>query len=208
MALATAPRRIGVYGGAFDPPHAAHLAVARAAIEQLALDVLHVIPTGDAWHKSRPLSPARDRLVLCRLAFAGWPKLRVDDRELRRVGPTYTIDTLGELRAQYPRAELFLVIGSDQAEAFARWRRASDIVRLATVAIAARADATVASAPFDQKMRCLACNSLVRMACGSCDCPRCRTAPPTSAPAWPPGAALPVWCPPRWRGILPTIIST
>ena len=151
MALATAPRRIGVYGGAFDPPHAAHLAVARAAIEQLALDELHVIPTGDAWHKSRPLSPARDRLALCRLAFAGWPKLRVDDRELRRAGPTYTIDTLSELRAQHPGAELFLLIGSDQAEAFARWRRAQDIVRTATVAIAARADATGASAPFDQK---------------------------------------------------------
>ncbi len=151
MALATAPRRIGVYGGAFDPPHAAHLAVARAAIEQLALDELHVIPTGDAWHKSRPLSPARDRLALCRLAFAGWPKLRVDDRELRRAGPTYTIDTLSELRAQHPGAELFLLIGSDQAEAFARWRRAQDIVRTATVAIASRADATGASAPFDQK---------------------------------------------------------
>ena len=149
MGLNPAPQRIGVYGGAFDPPHAAHLAVARAAIDQLALDVLHVIPTGDAWHKSRPLSPARDRLALCRLAFAGWPRVRVDDRELRRLGPTYTIDTLGQLRAQHPQAELFLIIGSDQADAFARWRQAQDIVSIATVAIADRADAAGASAPFD-----------------------------------------------------------
>jgi len=149
VGLNPAPQRIGVYGGAFDPPHAAHLAVARAAIDQLALDVLHVIPTGDAWHKSRPLSPARDRLALCRLAFAGWPRVRVDDRELRRLGPTYTIDTLGQLRAQHPQAELFLIIGSDQADAFARWRQAQDIVSIATVAIADRADAAGASAPFD-----------------------------------------------------------
>ena len=149
MGLNPAPQRIGVYGGAFDPPHTAHLAVARAAIDQLALDVLHVIPTGDAWHKSRPLSPARDRLALCRLAFAGWPRVRGDDRELRRLGPTYTIDTLGQLRAQHPQAELFLIIGSDQADAFARWRQAQDIVSIATVAIACRADAAGASAPFD-----------------------------------------------------------
>ena len=145
----TAPRRIGVYGGAFDPPHAAHRAVARAAVEQLALDELHVIPTGDAWHKSRPLSPARDRLALCRLAFAGWPRVRVDDRELQRLGPTYTIDTLAELRANHPQAELFLIIGSDQAHAFARWQRAQDIVAIATVAIADRADAEGAGGQFD-----------------------------------------------------------
>ena len=151
MGLTAPPQRIGVYGGAFDPPHAAHLAVARAAIEQLALDELLVIPTGDAWHKSRPLSPARDRLALCRLAFAGWPRVRVDDRELQRDGPTYTIDTLTELHAQHPRAELFLVIGSDQAQAFSRWRQAQDIVSIATVVIAARADAEGASAISDSK---------------------------------------------------------
>ena len=144
-------QRIGVYGGAFDPPHAAHLAVARAAIDQLGLDELHVIPTGDAWHKSRALSPAADRLALCRLAFAGWPRVVVDARELHRLGPTYTIDTLTELRAQHPQAELFLVIGSDQAHAFSGWRRAHDIVSVATVTIAERADFEGANGLFDTK---------------------------------------------------------
>ena len=149
MGLTAPPQRIGVYGGAFDPPHAAHLAAARAAIEQLALDELLVIPTGDAWHKSRPLSPARDRLALCRLAFADWPRVRVDDRELQRDGATYTIDTLTELRAGSPGAELFLLIGADQAAAFHSWRQAQDIVRIAIVTIAGRADSAGAAMPFD-----------------------------------------------------------
>jgi nicotinate-nucleotide adenylyltransferase len=150
-APAEAPRRVGLFGGAFDPPHDAHVALARAAIEQLRLDRLHITPTGDAWHKSRPLSPAADRLAMCRLAFGGLPGVVVDDRELRRDGPTYTIDTLTELRAQYPAAELFLQIGADQAAAFQRWRRVDDIVALATISIAARADLAGANGPFDLK---------------------------------------------------------
>ena len=146
-----APRRVGLFGGAFDPPHDAHVALARAAIEQLRLDRLHITPTGDAWHKSRPLSPASDRLAMCRLAFAGLPGAWVDDRELRRDGPTYTIDTLTELRAQYPGAALFLQIGADQAGAFHSWRRADDIVAIATVSIAARADQSGAAAQIDLK---------------------------------------------------------
>ena len=145
------PLRIGLFGGAFDPPHDAHLALARAAIDQLALDRLHVLPTGDAWHKSRPLSPGADRLAMCRLAFADLPRVRVDDRELRRDGATYTIDTLAELHAEEPAAQLFLVIGADQAAAFHRWRQAADILRLAIILIAVRADPSGASAAFDPK---------------------------------------------------------
>jgi len=145
----SASARIGLFGGAFDPPHDAHVARARVAIDQLALDRLHVLPTGDAWHKSRPLSPGADRLAMCRLAFADLPRVRVDDRELRRDGATYTIDTLTELHAEAPGAQLFLVIGADQAAAFHRWRRATDILRLTTVLIAVRADPSGASAVFD-----------------------------------------------------------
>ena len=144
-----APQRIGVFGGAFDPPHEAHVALARAAIDALALDRLLVVPTGDAWHKSRPLSPAADRLAMCRLAFADVPQVVVDDRELRREGPTYTIDTLTELRAEWPGAELFLQIGADQAAAFHTWRRAQDIVDVAIISIAARADSAGAAVQLD-----------------------------------------------------------
>ncbi len=140
--------RIGLFGGAFDPPHDAHLALARAAIDELRLDRLHVVPTGDAWHKTRPLSPGVHRLAMCRLAFAELPRVRVDERELLRDGPTYTIDTLSELRTEYPGATLFLQIGADQAAAFHTWRRADEILQIATLSIAVRYDPSGAAGPF------------------------------------------------------------
>ena len=143
------PLRIGLFGGAFDPPHDAHIALARAAIDQLALDRLHIVPTGDAWHKVRPLSPGVHRLAMCRLAFEGLPQVVVDDRELRRDGPTYTVDTLTELQAENPGAELFLQIGADQAAVFHGWRQPGDILRLATLSIAVRGDAAGAVSGLD-----------------------------------------------------------
>ena len=151
MGVSAAPLRIGVFGGAFDPPHDAHVALARAAIDELELDRLHIVPTGDAWHKVRPLSPGVHRLAMCRLAFGGVPGVVVDDRELRRDGPTYTIDTLTELQAENPGAELVLQIGADQAAAFHTWRRVGDILRIAIIAIAARAGQASATTPFDLK---------------------------------------------------------
>lgn len=130
--------RVGLFGGAFDPPHNAHVALARAAVAQLGLDRLHICPTGDAWHKAHGLGPAADRLAMARLAFADLPNAVVDERELRRTGPTYTIDTLRELQAESPAAVLFLVIGEDQAAGFTRWHAWEAIAGLATIAVAAR----------------------------------------------------------------------
>lgn len=132
------PRRIGLLGGAFDPPHAAHAALARAAIEQLQLDELRVLPTGQAWHKARDLSPASHRLAMARLAFAALPQAVVDTRELERQGPTYTVDTLREIAREETGAVLFLILGEDQARAFDRWREPQAITQLATIAVAAR----------------------------------------------------------------------
>ncbi len=144
-----APPRIGVFGGAFDPPHDAHVALARAAIAQLQLDRLHIVPTGDAWHKVRPLSPGAHRLAMCRLAFAELPQVVVDERELRRDGPTYTIDTLRELQAENPGAELFLQIGADQALSFHSWRQPAAILRIATLSIAIRPHSTATAGAFN-----------------------------------------------------------
>jgi nicotinate-nucleotide adenylyltransferase len=132
--------RVGVFGGAFDPPHWAHRALAEAALAVLQLDRLHILPTGHAWHKSRTLSDATHRLAMCRLAFDDLPAVRVDDREIRRASATYTVDTLEELRAEYPVARLFLLIGEDQLAAFKRWRRWQDVLSMATLVVAARAD--------------------------------------------------------------------
>lgn len=144
-----APRRIGMFGGAFDPPHLAHVALGRAAVEQLGLDMLRVFPTGQAWHKARTLTPADHRLAMTRIAFAEVPRAVVDGRELARSGPTYTVDTLRELRAEYPDAQLVLVIGADQAEALAGWRDSASIPTLATIAIAERARPAQTPVPFD-----------------------------------------------------------
>lgn len=133
--------KVGVFGGAFDPPHLAHVALARAAVEQLNLDELRVFPTGQAWHKARSLGAPEHRLAMARIAFGDIPHTVIDDRELKRPGPTYTIDTLRELGAEQPRAQLFLVMGEDQASALTSWREWETIVRQAVICMAARPSA-------------------------------------------------------------------
>ena len=141
--------RIGVFGGAFDPPHRAHVALARAALEQLGLTALYVFPTGHAWHKVRELTPAKDRLAMAQLAFGDIPGVVVDSREMLRDGPTYTIDTLRELQQARPDAELVLVMGADQARALPSWHGWQDILAVATISVAYRALSTADTARFD-----------------------------------------------------------
>jgi nicotinate-nucleotide adenylyltransferase len=132
------PKRMGMFGGSFDPPHTAHIALATHAIEQFDLAELRIIPTGDAWHKARTLTPSPHRLAMTRLAFADMPQATVDAREIDRQGATYTVETLEELKAEQPEADLYLFIGADQANAFKKWHRWQDILGLATVVVADR----------------------------------------------------------------------
>ena len=141
--------RIGVFGGAFDPPHQAHVALARAALAQFELDCLYLIPTGQAWHKARVLTAPDHRLAMTRLAFEGEPRCVVDDRELLRAGPTFTIDTLEALQALNPKARLYLFMGDDQFVAFQQWHRWQDILDIAIICIAARAHSDWAGDRFD-----------------------------------------------------------
>jgi len=133
-------QHIGVFGGAFDPPHKAHVALAETALEQLGLDRLFIIPTGFAWHKTRTLTPAHHRIAMCKLAFAGLPLAQVDARETRRDGATYTADTLREIKSENPDATLYLLIGEDQAAALGTWHRLDEVIRSAIICVAARAD--------------------------------------------------------------------
>jgi nicotinate-nucleotide adenylyltransferase len=130
--------RLGVFGGAFDPPHLGHVALAQLAVQQLRLDALRIFPTGHAWHKSRPLTAAAHRMAMARLAFGAIPHVVVDERETLRAGPTYTVDTLRELAAEHPGAELFVVMGEDQALAFTGWNGWRDILQLAIICVAER----------------------------------------------------------------------
>ena len=131
-------KRLGIFGGSFDPPHTAHIALAKHAIEQFGLAELRIIPTGDAWHKARTLTPSPHRLAMTRLAFADMPQATVDAREIDRQGATYTVETLEEIKAEQPEADLYLFIGADQANAFKTWHRWQDILSLATVVVADR----------------------------------------------------------------------
>ena len=147
---AVAPlRKIGVFGGAFDPPHQAHVTLAKVAIESLGLDELRIIPTGQAWHKTRTLSAPEHRLAMTRLTFDGVPQAVVDSRELARTGPSFTIDTLRSLQAENPEAQFYLIMGADQFAAFRQWHEWQSIAQLAIICIASRAGSDCASSPFD-----------------------------------------------------------
>jgi nicotinate-nucleotide adenylyltransferase len=133
--------RIGVYGGAFDPPHTAHHTLAASAIDQLELDQLFVVPTGDAWHKTRTLTQAEHRLAMARLNFADLPQAVVDARETQRQGPSYTIDTLRELKNEHPAADFFLLMGADQAAQFESWKEWQQIGQMVHLVVAPRESA-------------------------------------------------------------------
>ena len=145
------PRRVAMFGGAFDPPHLAHRALAEVALDQLGLDALHILPTGQAWHKARPLSAAKHRLAMCQLAFGGLARTQVDPRETTRQGPSYTADTLAELAREYPGAALYLVLGADQLLAFKSWIRWAEVLQRAQLAVANRALDIGAHAALDQR---------------------------------------------------------
>jgi nicotinate-nucleotide adenylyltransferase len=104
----------------------------------LRLDRLFVIPTGQAWHKDRALTAAEHRLAMTRIAFDGIPQVVVDDRELKREGATYSVETLRELRDEHPGTQLVLLMGEDQARSFTRWIAWQEIARIAILGVAGR----------------------------------------------------------------------
>ena len=130
--------RIGLFGGTFDPPHNAHVALAHAALEALRLDALRWIPAGQPWQKSRTITAAPDREAMVRLAIAGEPRFELDRCELARDGPSYTIDTVRALHAQHPAAALFLIIGADQYAGLHTWHGWQELLALVTLAVANR----------------------------------------------------------------------
>ncbi len=135
-----AQRRIGLLGGSFDPPHLAHLALGTIATEALALDELHWLPARAPWQKAgHVLASAADRLAMLRLLVDARPRWLIDERELHRGGPTYTIDSVREMQSERPAAEWFLIIGQDQYARFDTWRDWRELLARVTLAVAARA---------------------------------------------------------------------
>ncbi len=136
-----AHRGIAVLGGSFNPPHRTHVRLALAALRALPVDEVRIVPAGDHPHKrGRDLAPARHRLAMCQLAFADLPRVVVDDRELRRQGPSFTVDTLAELAAEHPGRPLFFLIGSDNLPLLPSWHDHHRLLSLATVVTYPRRD--------------------------------------------------------------------
>ena len=145
-------RRIGILGGSFDPVHAAHLALAKAAADAFALDEVRLMPCAQQALKRRRPAPAEDRCALLRLALADDPRLTLDCRELWRAGVTYTIDTVLELRRELPEAELWFILGMDSVVDFPRWRSARELVGLCAFIAFDRPGVEPPAEPFDPRL--------------------------------------------------------
>ena len=127
--------RIGIIGGTFDPPHIAHMVLAEAAFRQLGLDTVWFVPAGLPWQKSgRRVTPARHRWAMTVATTSDVPYFEADDREIRRSGYTYTIDTLAGMAAGTP----FLILGADAAARLPSWHRADEVVEQARIVVAPR----------------------------------------------------------------------
>jgi nicotinate-nucleotide adenylyltransferase len=131
-------KRLGLFGGTFDPPHNAHLALARAALEAFALDTLHWIPAGQPWQKARTITDAVHREAMVQAAIDGEKRFLLNRIETARAGPSFTLDTVKSLRVQHPMAECFLVIGADQYAGLHTWRDWRELLALVTLAVANR----------------------------------------------------------------------
>ena len=128
--------RVGILGGAFNPPHIGHLVCAQEALAQLELERVVFIPVGVPPHREIDFDPgAEARLEMVELAVADDERFEASRIELDREGPSYTSDTLEQLAKESPKDELFLILGGDQASALASWHEPEQVLERATVAV-------------------------------------------------------------------------
>lgn len=139
-------RRVGVFGGTFDPPHIGHLVTAMRVMERLDLDVVLLVVANVPWQKTahRRVSPAVDRLDMVTAAVADEPGLDVCDLEVRRGGVSYTIDTLEALRESGPDDDIVLVLGADAANGLHTWERWEELATMCRLAVVDRPGTSVA----------------------------------------------------------------
>ncbi|HSP08150.1 MAG TPA: nicotinate-nucleotide adenylyltransferase [Candidatus Dormibacteraeota bacterium] len=130
--------RVGVLGGTFDPIHLGHLAAAEAAIACAELERVLIMPSAQPPHRPGAIATAEERLAMCRLAVEGRSRLEVSDVEVRHGGPSYTVDTVVELKRLAPQDDLFLILGWDAAALFSTWQRPEKVRSLAAVVVIGR----------------------------------------------------------------------
>jgi len=135
----TVGQRVGIFGGSFDPIHLGHLLAAEQCREHLHLDRVLFIPAARSPFKlDQQSADAKHRWEMLQLAIGGNPYFQGDDRELKRGGTSFTVDTLRELHAQFPHQQFLLLIGADALTDFAKWREPHEICRLAKVVVVGR----------------------------------------------------------------------
>lgn len=140
MAKSEAKPAIGILGGTFDPVHFGHLRTSLDVIEALGLEHLRLIPCAIPPHRTEPVANAAVRRLMLELAIKNHPKLMVDDRELSREGPSYTVDTLLSLREDFPDNPLFVLMGTDAFASLPSWSRWQQIAELAHIVVMQRAE--------------------------------------------------------------------
>ena len=138
--------KIGVLGGTFDPCHVGHLAAASVAIDCAHLERVIFVPAAQPPHRPAAVASVQARLAMCKLATSGDARFAVADVEVRRAGPSYTAETLEELRGLHPDAELFLILGWDAASLFHTWHRPDRVRELASIVIVGRPGSTAPQA--------------------------------------------------------------
>lgn len=134
-------RQVGWFGGSFDPVHLAHRALAEAALTQLRLDEVRWVVAGQPWQKQqagRTLAAAEHRAAMVRLMIEDEPRFVLDDSELRRTGPSYTLESVKDWQAQHPGDRLWLILGQDQLAGLPTWRGWEDLIGRVGLAVAAR----------------------------------------------------------------------
>lgn len=131
-------RKIGIFGGSFDPVHFGHLRPAFEILQTLALDEIRFVPAGQSPLRQTPVAPAVLRLQMLRAAVRDAAHFVVDERELHRSGPSYTVDTLTELRQEFPQAQLVLIVGMDAFLGFPEWHEWRSLFKYAHVIVAHR----------------------------------------------------------------------
>jgi nicotinate-nucleotide adenylyltransferase len=129
---------IGIFGGTFDPIHFGHLRTAFELLQALRLSEMRFMPAGNPPHREMPIASAELRLAMVQAAVEGQPGFTVDDREVRREGPSYSVDTLSALRADFPQRSLCLIVGMDAFLGLPKWRQWRELLELAHLVVAHR----------------------------------------------------------------------
>jgi nicotinate-nucleotide adenylyltransferase len=184
-------RRIGVMGGTFDPVHHGHLVAASEVASRFALDEVVFVPTGEPWQKTdRAVSAAEDRYLMTVIATASNPRFTVSRADIDRKGPTYTIDTLTEMRATYPDAELFFITGADALDQILSWHKAAEIFALAHfIGVTRPGYHRSAQSPWSRS-------------------PPWPSRPPAAVNEWRPANRSGTWCRTAWSSTSPSAACT